>query len=144
MNAFDYINNHVFTRIKPSSISGIGVFAAKDIPEGTILFKEWDGLTGFYPISQEELLLLDDDIRRQVIDFFTYSTDFPNDTNIYVKLFNGCHWVHTTPYCFINSGFYENKSNVDKNTLKTIRPIKRGEELLSNYQRYEKTDKKLL
>jgi uncharacterized protein YbcC (UPF0753/DUF2309 family) len=39
---------------------------------------------------------------------------------------------------------YENKSNVDRDTMKSIKFIKRGEELLGNYKRYEKISKKLL
>jgi hypothetical protein len=32
MNAFNYIKNHIFVKLKPSSIAGIGVFSLKDIP----------------------------------------------------------------------------------------------------------------
>lgn len=144
MNPFDYINNHIYFRLKPSPISGIGLFAIKDIPIDTYIFKEWDGPTGVYPISQLQLSKLDYEIRQQVREFFAYSTEFPSDTNIYIKLINGFHWIYINPYYFINSGYYDNKFNVDKETMKTTRLVKKGEELLSNYSRYDKFTKSLL
>jgi hypothetical protein len=144
MDAFSYIKNHVFVRLKPSKIAGVGVFAIRDIPTHTFLFKEWESETGFYPISQAELNELGFELKTHILDMFEYTDEFPKDTNIYVKLTNGCHWIHTNPYYFINSGYYEKKSNVDRDTIKSIRFIRKGEELLSNYKRYEKINKKLL
>ena len=89
MDPYDYIKDCVFVKLKPSKISGIGVFAIKDIPKDTILFQTWEGETGFYPISQNQLNELDDEVRRHIQDLFIYSSDFPKDTNIYVKLTNG-------------------------------------------------------
>jgi hypothetical protein len=140
MNAFNYIKNHIFVKLKPSSIAGIGVFSLKDIPADTFLFKEWEGETGFYPISQTQLNELDFEIRNHIKDIFIYSINFPKDTNIYIKLTNGCHWIYPNPYYFINSGYYQNKSNVDKDTMKSLRFIKSGEELFSNYPRCEKME----
>jgi hypothetical protein len=128
-------------KLKPSKISGIGVFAIKDIPNDIFLFENWTGDTKYYPITQEELNQLDYEVARHIKEIFIYSSDFPQDTNIYVKLTSGCHWIYTNPYYFINSGVYEKKSNVDKDTMKSLRAIKKGEELLSNYPRYEKLDK---
>ena len=144
MDAFSYVKNHVFVKLKPSPIAGVGVFSLRDIPIDTLLFKEWEGETGFYPISQLELNELDSELKTHILDMFEYTDEFPIDTNIYIKLINGCHWIHTNPYYFINSGYYENKSNVDRDTMKSIKFIKRGEELLGNYKRYEKINKKLL
>jgi hypothetical protein len=144
MDSFEYIKNSIYIRLKPSPIAGIGLFAIKDIPKDTYLFDEWTGPTGSYPISQSQLETLDYELKQQILDFFTYSIEFPSDTNIYIKLINGFHWIYTNPYYFINSGFYENKSNVDKETMKTLRLVKKGEELLSNYSRYDKFNKSLL
>ena len=54
------------------------------------------------------------------------------------------NYIEANPYYFVNSGYYEGKSNIDKNTMKSIRNIKKGEEILSNYQRYEKFDKNII
>lgn len=140
MDAYNYIKNHVFVKLKPSKISGVGVFAIKEIPIGTELFHVWEGETGFYPISQSELNDLDSDLQNHIHDLFLLSTQFPSDTNIYVKLTKGCHWIYTNPYYFVNSGFYTNNSNIDKESMKSIKHIRKGEELLSNYQRHEKID----
>jgi hypothetical protein len=145
MDAFGYIQNHVFIKLKPSRIAGIGVFAIKEIPADTYIFKEWDGDTGVYPISQNQINSLEYDVQIHIRDLFQYSTNFPNDTNLYVRLINGFHWVYTNAYLFVNSGLYLNKSNIDKDSGKSIRHIKCGEELLSNYGRNDRFDlKKLL
>lgn len=138
MNAFSYIKNYVFIKLKPSLISGVGMFSLRDIPADTFLFKKWDGETGFYPISQSELNELSRELKNHILDIFEYTDEFPVDTNIYIKLTNGCHWIYTNPYYFINSGFYKKKYNVDRDTMKSVSLIKCGEELLSNYKRYEK------
>jgi hypothetical protein len=142
MEAYTYLKNHVFVKLKPSKISGVGVFAIKDIPCDTELFNVWEGETGFYPISQKELDSLDYDLQEHIRDLFLFSTEFPSDTNLYIKLTKGCHWIYTNPYYFINSGFYENNFNVDKESMKSTKNIRRGEELLSNYQKHEKIDKR--
>lgn len=144
IDAYNYIKNCIFVKLKPSNISGIGVFALRNIKKETLLFNLWEGETGFYPISQQQLEMLDEELRSHIRDLFLFSSDFPVDTNIYVKLTNGCHWIYTNPYYFVNSGYYEKKSNVDKDTMMSIRDIKKGEEILSNYQRYEKMDKKII
>lgn len=141
MDAYNYIKNCVFVKLKPSNISGIGVFAIKDIPHDIFLFENWSGETGYFPISQNQLNELDHGVSNHIKEIFIYSSEFPVDTNIYVKLTNGCHWIYTNPYYFINSGLYENKSNVDKDTMKSLRFIQKGEELFSNYPRYEKLKK---
>lgn len=142
MDAFTYIKEKIYVKLKPSKIAGIGVFAIKDIPADVFLFEPWLGETKYYPITNEELNELDDELRSHIKDMFLFSEDFPEDTNTYVKLTHGCHWIYINPYHFVNSGFYEKKHNIDKTTMKSLRFIKKGEELLSNYERYEKLQKK--
>lgn len=135
MNAYSYINNFVFVKLQPSKISGVGVFSIRDIPTSTYLFTPWVGTTGYHPISEDELKLLPTKLQHHIKDIFLYSPDFPKDKNTYVHLTNGCHWIFTTPYYFINSGF--SKSNLDKDTMSTLRFVRDGEEILSNYGRYK-------
>ena len=142
MNAFDYIKNHVFIKLKPSRIAGVGVFALRDIPNDTYIFTEWVGKTGVYPISQDEINSLDQDLQTHIHDLFQYSNNFPNDTNLYVRLINGFHWIYTNPYLFINSGLKEKKTNLYKDTGKSTRLFRCGEELLSNYTRNDRFDLK--
>lgn len=139
MNVFNYIKNHVFVKLKPSKIDGVGVFAIRDIPKDTYLFEKWNGESKHFPISEKDLQELPNELYLHIKDIFLYSPDFPKDTDTYIQLTNGCHWIYTTPYYFVNSGGKE--SNIDKDTFKTTRDIKRGEEILSNYGRYERLQK---
>ena len=140
MDVFDYILNHIFVKLKPSKIQGVGVFALRDIPKDTYLFDIWEGDSGYYPIEESKLQTLPKELYSHIKDIFLYSPDFPNDTNTYIQLTKGCHWIYTTPYYFVNSDI--KNYNIDKDTFKTIRDIKEGEEILSNYGRYERLDKK--
>lgn len=139
MNAYNYISKNIFVKLKPSKVDGVGVFAIKDIPKDTFLFEIWKGESGYFPIKEKELQKLPKDLYNHIKDIFLYSPDFPNDTNTYIQLTNGCHWIYTTPYYFVNSDI--SKFNIDKDTFKTTRDIKRGEEILSNYGRYERLQK---
>lgn len=142
MDAYDYIKNHVFVKIKPSKIHGVGVFALKDIPKDTYLFHVWGGHSGYYPIEESKLQTLPKELYSHIKDIFLYSPEFPSDTKTYVQLTNGCHWIYITPYYFVNSSI--DKFNMDKNSFKTTRDIKRDEEILSNYGRYERLQKENL
>lgn len=140
MDAYSYIKNHVFVKLKPSKYSGIGVFSIRDVPSNTFLFKKWEGETGLYPISQSQLNSLPRELKLHILDIFMYSSDFPDDTNVYVVLTNGCHWVYTTPYFFVNSDI--DKANIDKDTHKTLKKILSNREIVSNYRKCERIDSK--
>lgn len=140
MTPFEYIHTHVFTKLKPSRLSGVGVFALRDIPQGINPFEVWKGESKYYPVEEKELISLPVELYKHIKDVFLYSPDFPLDTDTYVKLVNGFHWIHQNPYYFVNSGYKD--SNIDKDTLLTTRAVKKGEELLSNYRRYERYIKK--
>lgn len=140
MNEFSYILNHVFVKLKPSKVDGVGVFALRDIPEDTFLFTKWNGPTGMYPIEEELLNTLPKDLYLHIKDIFLYGPNFPSDSRTYISLQNGCHWIYTTPYYFVNSS--QSSYNLDKDTFKTTRAVKRGEEILSNYGRYERLKQK--
>lgn len=142
MTPFEYISTRVYTKLQPSRVQGVGVFALKDIPENINPFEIWDGDSGLYSITEDELKTLPQEIYLHIKDMFTYSPHFPYDTNTYVKLINGFHWIYQNPYYFVNSGF--EKANIDKDTLLTTRKIRKGEELLSNYGRYERFPSKEL
>ncbi len=140
MIPFEYISKHVYTKLKPSRIQGVGVFALREIPENTYPFEVWDGDTGLYPITEEELKTLPKELYNHIKDLFLYSPDFPKDTDTYVYLVNGHHWIHQNPYYFVNYG--GDKMNIDKTTLLTTKLIRKDEELLSNYCRYERLTQK--
>ena len=63
--------------------------------------------------------------------------DIPNNSGTLIELTKGCHWIYTTPYYFVNSSLQEDH-NFDKDTYLTVKNIKEGQEILSNYKRFEK------
>lgn len=140
MNAYEYVSTKVFVKLKPSRVHGVGVFAIRDIPANTNPFEIWTGETGMYSLKEDDLKKLPRELYLHIKDMFGYGPDFPSNTDSYVKLTKGSHWIYTTPYYFINSNL--EKFNLDKDTFLTTKPIQEGEELLSNYGRYERFDKK--
>lgn len=141
MDAFGYISSKVFTRLKPSKISGVGVFAVRDIPSSSNIFEPWLGDTGTYSVKEEQLKTLPYDLYHHIKSIFLYGPDFPKVTDTFVHLVHNCHWVYTTPYYFVNSG---KNYNLDKDSLLTTRNIRAGQEIISNYGRYEKLNTKSL
>lgn len=137
MDAFSYIKNKVYTRLKPSRIEGVGVFALRDIPSLTPVFEVWKGESGAYSITEEQMQELPRELRLHIKSVFTYGPNFPKDSNTYISLRNGCHWIYQSPYFFVNSG--DSSYNIDKHTHTTVKDIKAGQEILSNYGRYERS-----
>ena len=135
MNAYSYVKDKVLVNIRPSRIAGVGVFALQDINEGTNLFEVWNGDTGYYPLSERELQTFTKEKRKHIKDMFLYGPNFPKDTSTYIYLTNGCHWIYTTPYYFVNSS--PGKNNMDKDTLKATKFIKKNSEVVSDYGSYE-------
>jgi hypothetical protein len=142
VDAFSYIKEKVFVKLGVSYVHGVGVFALRDIEPNTNLFEPWTGDTGRYNIQERDLDTLPKPLYTHIKDIFLYNPDFPKDTSTFITLVKGCHWIYTTPYYYINSG--GEKSNVDKDTFKSTKFIREGEELLSNYGRYERLKRKLL
>jgi len=136
MNPYDYLTNHVMTRLKPSSLHGIGVFAIRDINKGENVFQDWTGNTGTYEITQKEFNNLSDELKDYLRAMFGYPYK--------IRLVKDCHFVFITPQYFINTKFED--GNVDCYTFKTLQNIPKGTELFSNYgikhkheYKYEKT-----
>ena len=137
MSPYQYVLQKVFVTLKPSSYDGVGVFALKDIPKNTSLFDPWEGETGIYQLTEQEINSLPKKLRKHIRDIFLYHPDFPNNRGTLIELTKGCHWIYTTPYYFVNSSLQEDH-NFDKDTYLTVRDIKEGQEIVSNYKRFEK------
>jgi len=114
-------------RLRPSSAHGVGVFAIKDIPSNTNLFPDHEE-EEWFPFSDDELSHLDEEVRDMVADFFTKQ--------------NGHTWVSRS-LNNINIGWFLNHGdapNADhdlkKDTFITIKKVKKGEELLIDYNKF--------
>jgi hypothetical protein len=121
MSPYDYLKNCVMTRIRPSEVHGVGVFAIRDIKEGETVFEFWRGRTGVYEITKDQFATLSAEIQ----DFLRAMRGYPYN----VRLVNGCVFGFTNHY--INTQF--EKGTVDCFTHKALADIPFNSELFSNY-----------
>ena len=130
--AYDFLKNGVMTRIKPSKVHGVGVFAIRDIKRGETVFEFWRGKTGIYEISKAEF----ETFSYELQDFIRAFRGHPYK----VKLVNGCVYGCTNHY--INTQF-EN-GTVDCFTFKALVDIPIDDELFSNYGKNHMSEYKLI
>jgi hypothetical protein len=118
-------HRNLYTRIRATR-TGVGVFAIRDIPEGTQLFVGDVGETVALPISDVEAIA-DDEIRRVYVDF--------------CPVIDGCY-IAPVDFNQITMAWYLNHSNEpnvvvsEDLQLFASRLISRGEELISDYTTY--------
>jgi hypothetical protein len=126
--SFDHLISNIKTKLAPSSIHGIGVFAIRDIKKGEQVFSVWDGETGVYLIPNEKLKQLPDGVQDLLNMYFI------NEECGYkvFRLFKGLNFIsHNISYC--NSA-YPNEENVNITTDGVAtRDIIEGEEILEWY-----------
>ena len=121
---------NTYCRLQPSMISGVGVFAIRDIPQGINPFQgaqepEW------IEFNVEELKNLDKEILQMIDDFNVIE----KDSTVLI------------PDCALNGmdiSFFVNNSdspNLETNdggfTFITAGKIKKGEELTASYETYD-------
>ncbi len=145
MSPFEYLQNHVVSVIKPSRISGVGLFAIRDIDPGTHLFTPWSGESGVYSITHTELFQLSDHLQDHLLSIFDKNLFYVDKDGVervvekeYGKLFfileHGYHWQSIWPKMYMNSGLHlANTRCINNNNSITIRKIIKGEELLASY-----------
>jgi len=126
----DRLNSTVWTRLVPSSIHGVGVFAIRDIPEGTVLVCD-TLLQEDFILNEEYFLKLDKSIQEIILDRNAWVDD-----NISFHSPNADADISK----FMN---HSNNENYDLSTGKTNKLIKCGEEIFSNYNFYYKILKKI-
>ncbi len=137
MTAYEYIKNHINVKLQPSPINGVGVFALRDIQKEEELFKLWEGESGEYTLTDEELNSLSNDIREHLLNMYGYK-EIDGEYRMFVILNKDCHWIYKTPLHWVNSCSFEEEPNVDKKTLKVTKFIKKGDEILLKYGKYNK------
>lgn len=116
----DYLNNTVWATIKPSKLGGVGVFAIRDIPKGTI-YAQVPELPGVVKVEPEELTELHPEIKKIVLDRVLFRKDGNNNMrhpNLDANL-----------QAFMN---HAEEANTDGSV--TLKEIKKGEELTENYK----------
>ena len=123
-----HLANNIKTKIAASNINGVGVFAIRDIIMGEDVFPLWDGDSFMYPIPNERL----SDIPNEVLELLDMY--FINEECGFkiIRLFKGMNFLfHGTSYC--NSAWpNKENTNIDINGI-ALRDIKAGEEILEWY-----------
>jgi len=125
----DQIKNDVYCRLKPSSISGIGVFAIRDIPAGIDPFQEPEDIK-WIPFSRKELTKIHPNVLRLIKNLFVFRDE--------------AYWIpelgmHTL--CIVQFLNHSENPNltIDKEgeEIETKRKIKKGEELTIDYRIFD-------
>lgn len=125
---FKQLKNHIYCRIKPSQIGGVGVFAIKNIPANIDPFV---GATK--PAHQlmplDKLGDLHPNVMKLVRDMFVFKDGFYHIPN------NGLAQIDIAYY--VNHSKSPNlRVCEDGHTFETIREIIEGEELCADYSTY--------
>ena len=125
---------NTFCRLKKSDIEGVGIFAIKDIPAGTNPFlgvnkQKW------HKVSDKELKNLDKEIQKMVSDFFC--ADKRGNFLIPECGLNGIDISF-----FLNTSKNPNVTTKDGIIFRTIKNIKKGQELTVSYANYDERYKK--
>jgi SET domain-containing protein len=115
----------VYTRLKPSPIHGVGVFAIKDIPKNAYVFEPDDD--ELVSVQADEIKGLPPDLRRLYEDFCVLKDDTYQCPSSFNKL---------TPAWFLNTSKNPNVAADSSLKFYAIRDIQAGEELTADYGTY--------
>jgi SET domain-containing protein len=119
----------VYTRLQPSSIHGVGVFAICGIPKGTYIFEPDDDDTVFVPAR--EVRSLPPEVRRLYEDFCVLEDEVYECPSSLNKL---------TPSWYLNHSKSPNVSADSSLKFFAIRDIEAGEELTADYGTYSENE----
>lgn len=112
------LNERVLTRLAPSPIHGIGVFALRDIPKGTRL--NADMRPEVYALKYENFPQLHPEVRANILE------RWPT-----VVTGSAFAYPDTRIQAFMN---HADEPNYDNLTDRTLRDIKAGEEITEDYR----------
>ena len=119
-----------YCRLMPSKISGVGVFAIRNIPQGQKLFIGQQNQT-WYRFKMSELKSLDKEILKMIDDFFVIEK---NQTVLIPA--NGLNGMDIS--FFPNHSKKPNIKTTDGGfTFSALRKIKKGEEITADYGSYD-------
>jgi SET domain-containing protein len=121
---------NTYCRLKPSTIHGTGVFAIREIPKGINPFLS-EPKQKWIKINKKAFDGMDEEIIKLIEDFFWFD-----------KKGNG--WVTEEGISGMGMSFYPNHSKQpnlkradDDGNFVSLRIIKKGEELLVDYETYD-------
>lgn len=130
-----HLKNNIKTKLGVSPIHGVGVFALRDIRIGEQVFPQWDRESGVYIIPNDRLK----EIPKEVLELLDMY--FINDECGYkvIRLIKGINFMANN-FSYCNSAYKTDKEPNITNYGISLRPIKKGEEILEYYEKniYEK------
>ncbi len=121
---------NTYCRLKPSKSHGVGVFAIREIPKGINPFR-FEKPQAWIRIEEKHLKNAPREVKEMIDAFYVIKKD-------------KSVWVNSGGLSSMGMSFYMNTSKTpnirttdDGANFKTIRKIKKGEELLTNYSDYD-------
>lgn len=129
------LENDTYVRLRPSTLQGVGVFAIKDIPKDTNPFQMPNKIKSkLIKCTANDLKYISPEVKKMLNDFLE-----PENKSFYIPE-NGLNSLDITFYLNHslknNLGIVEDKDDNYYGFI-TLRPIKKGEELLINYKDYK-------
>lgn len=124
------LEENIYCRLKPSKINGVGVFAIKDIPKGTNIFKQTKKVK-FIAVDQKLVFQnqkIDKEVKKMVKDFYTVVKG-----KIYLPNFS-LNEIDIS--FFLNRSKSPNVVDEKGEEFFALRDIKKGEELTADYANY--------
>ena len=131
------LKSQTYCRLRPDSFGGVGVFAIRDIPVGVNPFIYGNGICPIKTMNIPDKVVktFDPEIQRMINDFYSFNSEsgtwgIPkmglngNDISFYLN-------TSQTPNLRI-----VNTKKCDMYTFKTLRVIRKDEELFINYDNY--------
>jgi len=125
----EQLRNDIYCRLAPSKVHGVGVFAIKDIDRGIDPFKGADN-SRYVKIKKEQLKGLDKSVFKLFDDMFVFD--------------KGIYWMPAKGLQSIDISYYINHSKNPNMIAEeqgekfvTKRNIRKGEELLIDYDTYD-------
>lgn len=125
----DHLQNESYVRAKKSDTHGVGIFAIRDIPKGINPFKSMHQ-EEYIEFRKNELEHLSEEVKKMIHDYCAEE--------------NGNVWIPKYGFNTIQCERFLNHSKTpnvittdDGTTFVTMREIKKGEELFSNYEHYD-------
>lgn len=117
---------NVYTRLKPSKIAGVGVFAIRDIPANTPVFNEEAPVGEEFIVNNKEIEKLDPEIQKLYNEFCVRYEDHISGPD---------NFDLVTVAWYVNHSRTPNVEYIDDNFI-SIRKIKKGEEITADYRTY--------
>jgi|SRR6266850_4716770 len=119
----------VYARLRPSQVSGVGVFAIRDIPKGTYIFEPDD--EDLRSVRAESVKALPDYVQKLYHDFCVLKSG---------KYECPASFNRLTPSWFLNHSKAPNVAPDASLRFYAIRAIQDGEELTADYSTYSEND----